>query len=171
MQGELVHRPVFRSWRWPIILGALFALFLCFILVRPQINPCSREFFMFPAPNGISSARFYYGILCDNYDLSLGGPKRQALSEQECGTAAGFAEIRKEHNELVGSCTESEYYDSLGNSHQKTQKGQLLYIPKGGTSNIYFVSDDGTMYTFVPESGSRGFENTKPVKIESVKSK
>jgi hypothetical protein len=171
VQGELIHRPVFRSWRWPIILGALFALFLCFILVRPQINPCSREFFMFPAPNGISSARFYYGILCDNYDLSLGGPKRQALSEQECGTAAGFAEIRKEHNELVGSCTESEFYDSLGNSHQKTQKGQLLYIPKGGTSNIYFVSDDGTMYTFVPDAGTQGFEKTKPVKIESVKSK
>lgn len=174
VQGELVHKPMFKSWRGPIILGALFALLLCFILFKPSINPCAREFFIFPAPNGVSSARFYASMLCDNYDLSLGGPKRQALSEEKCGSAQGFSEVRKQHDALVGGCIETEYYDTAifggrSNAHQKTTKGQLLYLRDSG--QIYFISDDDTMYAFVPTSPTGGNADTKAVKIDSSQSK
>lgn len=171
VQGELVHKPLFKNWKGLIWLGAILGLLLCFVLVRPQINPCARQFFLFPAPGGLSSARFYYNILCDNYDLSLGGPKREALAEDQCGSAQGFSEIRKQHGDLVGGCTETEYYDNklfpgTSNAHQKTTKGQLLYLRASG--QIYFISDDDTMYAFVPKSPLTGNKDTSAVKVDST---
>jgi len=148
VQGELVHRPVFRSWRWPIILGALFALFLCFILVRPAINPCSRDFFLFPAPNGLSAARFYYGILCDRYDLRLGGPAPENQEKPDCTSGPGFTEIRQKYGDKVGKCVENEWGDPIHTNvvHQRTTAGRLMYIKSPAT--MYFFSGDNKVFTF-----------------------
>jgi hypothetical protein len=167
VQGELVHKPLFRGWKWPVVLLLLGLLFFGFLLFRPTINPCSRAFFMAPLPSGAAySARFYYGFLCDGENFRIGGPAEQTLSEEECNTAEGFSQIREDYEGLIGQCVETEWYDRIGNSHQRTNQGRLMYIPPAAdrASEIYFFADDKKVYTFVPTTRD-DFRETELVEI------
>ena len=167
VQGELVHKPIFRSLKWPLILGAVFALLLCFILVRPAINPCSRDFFLFPAPNGLSNARFYYSILCDKYDLRLGGPAPEAQVKQGCTSGPGFAEVRENYKNQVGECVEDEWREPAPRNnvaHQRTTQGRLFYIDRGASSQIYFFSSDNKVFTF-NQCDKDTFKNCKVIEV------
>jgi hypothetical protein len=105
VQGELVHKPWFRGWKWPIILLLLGLLFFAFLIFRPHINPCSRAFFLAPLPSSSAyNARFYYGFLCNGEDLRIGGPEEQTLPPEACGTGAGLSEVREDYPGLIGEC-------------------------------------------------------------------
>src|SRR5690349_3687400 len=61
-QGEFVQKPIFRAWKWPLVILAALLLLLAFVLVKPDINPCSPTVFLF---QGIPpQARFYYSLFC-----------------------------------------------------------------------------------------------------------
>src|SRR5688500_12615420 len=148
VQGELVHKPWFRGWKWPVILTILGLLLLFFIVVKPDINPCGRQFFLFPAPNGISQARFYYGMFCDNYDFKPFQAKREdvALPPEACHGGEGLSQVQSRHEELLGRCIDTEWYDDF-NAHQRTTKGRLMWVPKphkdaadARLSQIYFFA-------------------------------
>ncbi|HEX9990216.1 MAG TPA: hypothetical protein VGE45_17290 [Chloroflexia bacterium] len=151
VEGELVHTAWFTSWRRPLyILAALLLLFL-WLLFKPDLNPCSARFLL------PSQIQFYSGFACVGGVLKPFAKNTGTSLEEDvvgkdkaCVSGSGFKEVRKNYSGLVGGCTEGEWYDDLGNSHQTTEKGQLMYIPKEpGLANIYFFQNDGTIFTFV----------------------
>jgi hypothetical protein len=178
-QGEFVQKPIFRAWKWPLLILAALLLLLAFLIIRPEINPCSRTFFLF---QGIpSQARFYYSLLCQGYEPGpktptpiAGTPQAQTQAEStpvsggkpdltpqavpnedKFISGQGYKEIRATHLQDVGSPLENEWYDKNGVSHQKTSNGQLMYFVEhqansaSGKARIYFINKEGTVYTFV----------------------
>lgn len=151
VEGELIHSAWFTSWRRPLyILAALILLFL-WLLFKPDLNPCSARFLL------PSQIQFYSGFACVGGVLKpfakTTGPSLEAEVVGEanaCRSGAGFTEVRKKYTPLVGGCTESEWYDDLGNAHQTTEKGQLMFlIQRQRGAQIYFFQNDGNVFTFV----------------------
>lgn len=150
VQGELVHRPPFREWKWPIVILVVLLLLLGFLIVRPDVNPCSPTVFLF---QGIPpQARFYYSLLCrGGGNVAVKNPTpvtgstgavfvnpnpgpsehRYPTEEPKFQSGAGYMEVRDSGNgDKVGPPLENEWYDANGVSHQKTANGQLMYFLK-----------------------------------------
>jgi hypothetical protein len=150
VQGELVHKPIWRSWKWPIFLLILGLLFFAFLVFRPTLNPCSRAFFLSPLPSGAAyTVRFYYGMLCDGENFRLGGPTRQGI-EESCISGLGIEEVRDRYKAQVGDCIEDEWRPPghPETAFQKTTQGQLIYVDRGPDSEMLFVDDTGKIFSF-----------------------
>lgn len=169
VEGELIHKPWFDSWRRPMWLLGLLAMILLFILFNKQLNPCSQRFLL------PSNVQFYSSFLCAGGELKIGGPEKgiepgAVPADQACKSGPGFEEVREKYNTLVGNCTMDEWKDDNGNVHQGTTKGELFFVwlvrpadddarnypdvpvarpdlPQA--AQMYFLQNDGEVYTFV----------------------
>ena len=165
VQGEFVFTPRFRTWKWPILMLVIPLLLAAWIIFKPDVNPCSARFFLLP-----SNLQFYSSFLCSGGVVSIGKAETRESGPNPCVSGAGFTEVRKKYNDLVGGCVEDEWYDELGNAHQATANGQLLYVLKAtGQANIYFIKKDGTMYTFVNCDPPGTFNNCDVVEVKKEK--
>lgn len=155
VQGEFVQRPPLKGWRRPLL--GLVALFLLMWLVFAKPDFC-----LLPQPVG--------GWVCTFGSFATGIFRPPAAEKAGCQSGPGFTEVRTSYKDQIGGCIEDEWRDPLNNAHQKTQKGQLLYIDHDAAGNavrpiMYFFGNDNKIYTF---------QNCKPgtfqdCKVEEVK--
>lgn len=178
VQGELVQKPLFKSWKWPLIALAVLALLFLMSVFRLSVNPCDVRYYV---PGQSGSIPFYAGLLCSSRlpnTLKVFEPPVEA-AKANCRSGAGFTEIRQDPDfkELVGECIEDEWGrtgtpdsptgDPLDNVHQKTQNGELLFIKRNPPEKpqIYFFSKTGKIYTFVRCNPDDTFKNCKLLEI------
>jgi hypothetical protein len=89
VQGEFVQKPIFKAWKWPLVILAALLLLLAFVLVKPDINPCSPTVFLF---QGVPpQARFYYSLFCQA-NKGNGGPATSTPAATTAGTAVPDAQ-------------------------------------------------------------------------------
>lgn len=151
VQGELVHKPPIRNWKKPLI--ALVVLFLLLAVLLSKPNFCSL-----PQPIG--------GWAC-NFGSAIAGMFRQTRAEKvACASGPGFNEVRLKYENVVGKCAEDEWYDGLGNSHQRTTTGQLMFIKQ--SQQIYFFGDDTKIWTFESCSPKGTFNNCDVVEVKKT---
>lgn len=142
-QGELAHKPMFATWKWPLAFLALLLLLFVWAAFKPDVNPCSAQFLI---PSG---ARFYTGFACQAGVLKPFAPATGTSKEGSCQSGPGFTEVRKNYNNLIGDCVESEWADALGNAHQRTQNGELMYFTaQAKGAEIYFFGSNNKIFTF-----------------------
>ena len=159
-QGEYVHRPWFSSLRAPLMLAAFLFLLVAWFTFKPDLNPCSARFLLPP------NIQFYSSFACTGGFLKPFAPSTAPSIEGQCQSGAGFSEVRTKYSDLIGGCVESEWYDELGNAHQKTEKGQLLYLQKGADAQIYFFRNDNTIHSFVNCNPPGTFNDCETILVE-----
>lgn len=163
VEGELVHQPRFKSWKMPLIFLAALLLILGWITFKPPINPCDIRYYI---PYQAGSAPFYAGMLCRGNNFAPFTPVEEA--KVGCTSGPGFTEVRTAHEAIVGECVEDEWGDELGNVHQRTQKGELLYILKPPNDpEIYFFDQDKRIFAFVrPDDPGATFEDSEAIEVK-----
>lgn len=164
--GELVHKPMFATWRTPLGILAMLVLLLLWFTFKPDINPCSARFLLPP------NAQFYSSFACIGGYLKPFAPSTGPAIEGKCQSGPGFTEVRKKYNDLIGGCVESEWADALGNAHQRTEKGSLLYVvTRDRGSQIYFFRNDNKMFTFVKCNPPGTFNECETTEVKSPQEK
>lgn len=177
VQGELVQKPLFRTWKWILIGAAVLLLLTLMSVFRLSLNPCDVRYYV---PGQSGSIPFYAGLLCSsrlpNTLKVLEPPVEPAKAG--CRSQTGFGEVLEDHRELIGECTEDEWGrtegtekgesgDPLDNVHQKTQNGELLFIKRNAPEKpqIYFFSKTGRIYTFFDCPSKDNFIGCKATEV------
>ena len=180
VQGELIHKPLFASWKLPLIVLAALLVLGLFLTIRPDVDFCSQTARTGLGPFLRSNVGFLYGMVCSGYIQAPNLPSRtpsagHKFDETTFNSGAGYIEVRDNYGDAIGQAEENEWYDENGISHQKTAKGQLMYFVEhektnpNGIPRIYFISQDGKAFTFVECNPPRQFRGCKMVELTAPK--
>jgi hypothetical protein len=161
VHGELIHKPLFATWKFPLLVLAVLVMLGLFLALRPDVEFCSPTARGGLGPFVRSNVGFLYGAVCTGYVVTPDvQPDRTPTSghkfdETTFNSGAGYVEVRDKYGDTIGQAEEHEWYDKNGVSHQKTTRGQLMYFvehdsnSKDGVPRIYFITNDGKAFTFV----------------------
>lgn len=162
VQGELVHKPPFATWKIPLIILALLLLLVGWFTIGPAIaRPlCTGNGMLLVGPFVPGGPlHIVYNIACGGIRSStpvsapLSGdivkPSPVATPPNPYKSGPGFQEVRRQYFQYIGEATEDEYRDANNVAHQATANGQLMFFEtKGSPGVIYFISKDGKEFTF-----------------------